>query len=193
MPDPIKILALDVGFCNTGIAVLRHSNKSASCLAAYSIKTDPEAKKRKIYQTDDNVRRIGLIVDELDKVIQTHRPSVVVAELPLSGGQSAKSHFAMAVSMGVTVTVTRLRHLPLFNCCWDDARKVLLGTRASTKTEVQEEIAKRLPELRGMANLRKASGAWNMSVFEHVADALASYFWLIRQDHFTALYQKDKA
>jgi len=125
------VLACDPSFTAWGWAILRnHTVIDSGC-----IKTSPEAKKRKIRQGDDRVRRTSEIVQTLMKIVEKYKVDFIVSELP-HYSQNAKSAIMIGVVMGILQTMSDVGHIPIEWYSENDAKKALLGRNSASKAQV---------------------------------------------------------
>lgn len=173
-----RVLALDVSLQHTGVALVE--GHPPEIIEAYCIVTKKEAKKRKIYVTDDQVRRIRQITKRLDETIWRYRPALIVAELPTGGAQSASAAAGMGIAKAVVATVAQMSRLPLLVISPTDVKLAATGKKTASKAEVQAAIVRRWPGLgERFASKRSATGYTGQ--FEHIADALGAL--IAAEDH----------
>lgn len=189
MSNPLlTVISLDAGFCNTGVVVTsyqpsvgppinepgRWKVESYSCIT-----TEKESERRHIYATDDKVRRVREIYGPLRILMGSWAPSLIVAELPLSGGKSAAAHASMAMAITICACLSEEFGVPLRNYNWDDIKLAATNGRNAGKAEVQNAIARLYPEIAlSYINPRKKTGY--RDDFEHIADALGA--WLCAKE-----------
>lgn len=160
MKSDITILTCDPSFTAWGYAVLQnHRVIDSGC-----IKTAPQAKKRRIRQGDDLIRRITELVYELEKIIDKYEIAFVVSELP-HGSQNAKGAVMIGSVAGILQTLCILKDILPEWYSENDAKKALLGRISASKAEVIQAVEETLEV--------KISGP--KYVREAVADALAIY------------------
>jgi len=155
-----KILACDPSFTAWGWAVLQnHQVIDSGC-----IKTKPEAKKRRIRQGDDRVRRTSEIILSLMETMGDHTIDFIVSELP-HGSQNAKAAVMIGTVMGILQTFSELWSIPIEWYSENDAKKALFGRISASKNQVIEAVQDTFEvRLMGPKYVREA-----------VADALAIY------------------
>ena len=192
MPDKVlTVISLDAGFCNTGVVVTQYRppsnttpgdmNLPACWVVVHHscITTAKESERRHIYATDDKVRRVREIYGPLRELMRSYSPSLIVAELPLSGGKSAAAHASMAMAITICACLSEEFLAPLRNYNWDDIKLAATNSRNAGKVEVQSAIARLYPDVaRAYINPRKKTGY--MDDMEHVSDALGA--WLCARD-----------
>lgn len=157
----LTVLAHDPSFTAWGYAVVRNGRViNAGC-----IKTDPEAKKRRIREGDDRVRRIKEINDALLALIKDHDVNMMVSELP-HGSQNAKAAIMMGIVAGIVQTIGDCLGVAVDWFSEADAKKALLGRKASTKDEVISAVKDQYSDV-----------PWRNTKYidEAIADAMAVY------------------
>lgn len=155
------ILTCDPSFTAWGWAVLEGHLVKATGV----IKTAPEAKKRRIRQGDDRVRRTGEIVMALLEIIGDHKIELIISELP-HGSQNAKAAIMMGVVVGILQATSVWSGIPIEWYSENDAKKTLLGRISASKKEVIDSIAQ----------LYEVPWTGTKYIDEAVADALAIYY-----------------
>ena len=188
---PLRILALDVAFTHLGAAVLEYDQAhstgwghvNTTCLV-----TKPEAKKRRIYETDDKVRRVRILCTGLAALIKEGDPLLVSAELPSSGGKSASAHASMGIAISVVTCVTELFGVPLRSYSWDDIKLKVANKKTASKKEIQDAIVGARPDL-GVQykSTNKKSKTGYPCNFEHIADAIGAGMCAFDSDVVEAL------
>ena len=158
--DNPKILACDPSFTAWGWAVFQNHTRIDSGV----IKTESQAKKLRIRQGDDRLRRIGEIYEELIKVINGHQIAFIVSELP-HGSQNAKAAIMMGSVAAIIEGFNKLHGIPVEWYSENDAKKALLGRISASKAEVIEAVEKTFEDhIRGPKYVREA-----------ICDAMAIY------------------
>lgn len=160
-PTKPVVLSCDPSFTAWGWAVLQGN----MVLATGCIKTEPEAKKRKIREGDDRARRTREIISQLEAIITKYKVSYIVAEQP-HGSQNAKAAIMMGVVVGIMESFNVLRNISLEWYSEADAKKALLGRNSATKKQIQD----------GVALLYDVKWARIKYIDEAVADSLAVYY-----------------
>lgn len=155
-----KILACDPSFTAWGWAVFQnHTRIDSGC-----IKTESHAKKLKIRQGDDRIRRITEIYDELLSICLDHRIDLIVSELP-HGSQNAKAAIMMGAVAGILQGFDKLMAIPVEWYSENDAKKALLGRISASKAEVIAAVEETFDDrIRGPKYVREA-----------ICDAMAIY------------------
>lgn len=186
----LRILALDVAFTHTGVAVLEYNKETKAWDIAYTtcIVTKKETKKRKTYETDDKVRRVRIICRELAAVIKEWQPILISAELPSSGGQSAAAHASMGMAIAVVTCVAELLDIPLRSYTWDDIKLMATNKNSAGKALVQAAIVERWPNLAEEYASSRSKTKYTGN-FEHIADAIGAGLCSLDSDVIQAVIQ----
>lgn len=176
-----KIIAVDAGFANVGVAVLEHRRFSLTeggttfkwwpvDMAVYQ--TERCDKKIGLRQADDNARRIAEAVRGIKGMILKHEIRSMVAELPDTGGQNANAVRGMAYAASMLVTLAEAMDLAPEWYTQQQTRaaagvpKAITG-RDNVKKIVMAEMCRRYPELEATFP--------TLGRREHAADALATF------------------
>jgi Holliday junction resolvasome RuvABC endonuclease subunit len=154
------VIAMDPSFSAWGWVVFKnHTRIDSGC-----IKTESLAKKLKIRQGDDRMRRIGELYHELLKPIAKYNVEFIVAELP-HGSQNAKAAISMGAVAGIIMAFDKLFNIPVEWYTENDAKKALVGRNSASKAEVIAAIEELFEDkIIGPKYVREA-----------VADAMAIY------------------
>jgi Holliday junction resolvasome RuvABC endonuclease subunit len=154
------VLACDPSSTAWGWAVFQnHARIDSGC-----IKTKPEAKKRRIRQTDDFSRRVNEIAMALMEIIVEHKIEFILTEIP-HGAQNYKGALMIGMVIGVLQTTSVWSGISMEEYSEADAKKALLGRISASKAEVIAAVEENYEDrLRGPKYMREA-----------VADAMAIY------------------
>jgi Holliday junction resolvasome RuvABC endonuclease subunit len=179
------VMGLDVSLTHTGVVIM--SNVTAWVVHAHTvIETEPEAKKRGIYQVDDNVRRATLIAKGLDKVVDEWEPSLIVAEMPF-GSRSSKSATALGICAGVISTYTHLTGIPLTCVTPEDVKVAGAGKKNASKAEMMRNAATLFSYVADEYPPTKKSKSEYAGRFEHVADAIFAV-WAVKDSPMVKVF-----
>ena len=140
-----RIIALDVSLRATGFAVVDAGQQPEKLLQYGYIPTMPD-KRRKGRRTEDDIRRVSLIVLQLRTLLEKWQPGLVVAELP-SWSQSSRGAVAQGVSLGI---LGALRVIDAVPCLWVDPQETktgATGSRKASKGDVQAAVVRVWPAL----------------------------------------------
>ena len=187
----MRLMCLDVGFLATGLVIVEDGDIAmAECFM-----TQKGASRKKIRKSDDDVRRCQEIFRWLLRVRSDHDEAGkpiqgIVAELPVSGGQSARAVGAMARAQALVAAFAEASCLPTEWVSPDDLKKAAVGRRDASKKQIQNAVLRRWNKSRDLNRAsRDAESRW-----EHVADAAASYIAVEHGDLVRALaQQQDKS
>jgi Holliday junction resolvasome RuvABC endonuclease subunit len=173
-----KVLALDPSFRNTGYAIIGvgSSKLKDKICATGVIKTEARNKKSSVRAADQNLEQIQIMANALRDLIKIHKPDILVAELPTSGGKSAKAVASMAIAQAVCGTVVAYEALPYEWVTPIANKKHLTGKRTASKTEMENAVLKIYPKLRDEYTHKKGQFKGKIiGEFEHIADAIGAY------------------
>lgn len=159
-PSP-AILALDPSLTAFGWCVVQNN----TVVDSGCIKTTPEAKKRRIREGDDRVRRTSELIEILLNVIRKYDISFIVCELP-HGSQNSRAAVMIGIVVGMVQAISICEDIPVEWFSEADAKKALLGRISASKAEVIQTIEEKLDvKIKGPKYVREA-----------IADALAIYY-----------------
>jgi Holliday junction resolvasome RuvABC endonuclease subunit len=164
------LIGLDPGFANLGYATLVIPAHGDPYVGEFGVfRTQKSAKKHEVLSTADNLRRAREIARFLRVLTSTaSRDATVLGycaeamSFPRSAAVAAK----MAMCWGALAALSEATSIPILQCSPQAAKKLLCGTKAATKEEVQHAVVTVYPVLLAR---RKAltEGLW-----EHCHDAV---------------------
>lgn len=132
------IVAIDPSLCCTGVCVVRNELEVPVKHELGWIKTDSEAKMRRIYKGDDDTRRCILIIDALEGLLGDIRDSasmIVVAEQP-AGAQGYRGAKAEGMMIALVTTWAEMHKADLRWLQARDVKKALAGSVTASKDEM---------------------------------------------------------
>ena len=194
----IKILAADIGFRSTGMAIFRftawgwelfdtkcvHTNQAHTVRI---IKNGRRVKRRTDSVVCDDIRRTEFLATEISNYFITNQCSFMACELPHGGAQSAQAQKAMSAAVTM-IAVVRL----FLQCGWqqvtpNESRAAAGWDKGAhaippglSKQEHKQALTSRTKELKAFvmsAMSEKYPIITGLPVVdkEHIADALATF------------------
>lgn len=173
-----KVMAVDAGFANVGVAVMAYGAGAPGGEVAWHpvelgcIQTEKCGRKMKIGQQDDNARRIGEATRAICEIIRRHDIKAMVVELPAGGGPRANVVMMLALASGMIVAIAECFGLAVEYYTPSDTRRAA-GVPSTTKDRdnvkkiVMAEMGRLYPALeRAFPALERRN---------HVADALSCF------------------
>lgn len=159
------ILALDVGFSNTGWVVF-DGQTPIDCGVIVTEKNEGDLPTSKYRVTDDNTGRCQRIANGLVDVISKYKVEAITAELPTGGSKSSSAATKMAMATAVVATVVELLKVKYFWTTPIGGKKALCGNKSATKDEMMDAARAMFPDFK-WPKVKKE--------FEHIADSVASF------------------
>lgn len=167
MSDALKIIGVDPGLANMGVALfLFHPDEGYALDSVVLIETKKDSKKRGLRQKSDDVRRLQKVIAQFREIVIDWKPDVCAFEdVPTLRNSMAVRKVAM--SWGACFAVANERPgTMLLEYGPQDLKVVVTGSKSSSKAEIIETLSKRFPAL--------AESTIAPSKKEHVADAVAA-------------------
>lgn len=130
------IMVCDPSFTAWGYVIINYSGKVKKAVV---IKTNSEAKKRRIRKGDDRIRRVNEINTILLDDIREWNVHVILTEQP-HGSQSASAAIMIGIVIGVIQTISDCLKIPVEWYSEGDSKHALLGKRSATKEETIKKI-----------------------------------------------------
>lgn len=104
------------------------------------IKTQPQARVKRIRKSDDRVQRAHEISSALLELIRSNNIRLILAELP-HGSQNAQAAIMLGIVAGILQAMADATGVPIEWYSEGDAKKALLNKRSATKEETIDKIA----------------------------------------------------
>lgn len=185
MSEVVRVLGLDMGFENTGWAVLAASAEW-EVLDCNILVTTKINKKRGIYQADDDMRRAGIIGAYLQKLVEDYEPDIVAFESRTSVRSNVTSG-KLGMAYGALAALLHCQQLSRCSMLPQEVKRELTGGKA-TKAEIEEAVRLRTNGWQSVETLAPSRR-------HHVYDAIAVALAAGRSDVFNATraaLQKDR-
>ena len=171
------VLTNDPSLTAWGYAVLNTQN---NVLTLGCIKTEPQAKKRRIRKGDDLIRRISEIYDVLLPLIARYHVRFILSELP-HGSQNAHAAVMIGAVTAICQGISVMSNIAIEWYSEADAKKAVLGRISSTKQQMVDAIAK------------KYDVQWTKVKYkdEAIADALAIHYAATKSSSVLTFFKND--
>lgn len=168
----VRILAIDIGFAATGMAVLGvHQDGHAELHDTKCLHTKPEHKKRGIYVAHDDTRRGREITRGILDYLLINECKGIVVELPSGGAQGAKANRAMGIATGVMAALPTIIKMPVEYITPSESRKAAIGKCTAPEGENVKDLVIEAMALKYGPTIK----ALPVKDREHIADALATF------------------
>jgi len=159
----MKVIAIDAAFANMGLAAASIKNGKVLCHDLLLVSSEREDKKV-VRKSSDDLRRARLLVTELARWVDRHKPQIAFAEVP-SGSQSASAARALGIAVGVIASCS----VPVIEVSPMEVKRLFgAGKKGATKEQIIEWAVKQWPQ----ANWKRFQGRITQNN-EHLADAMA--------------------
>jgi len=130
------IMVCDPSIVGWGYVIIDYKG---SVKKAVVIKTNSEAKKRRIRKGDDRIRRVNEINSILLEDIRDWNVKAILTEQP-HGSQSASAAIMIGIVIGVIQTMSDCLGIPVEWYSEGDSKNALLGKRSATKEETIRKV-----------------------------------------------------
>jgi crossover junction endodeoxyribonuclease RuvC len=158
----VVVLGVDPGFANIGLMGIKLRKLSAAATYAKHIGTKkPPKKKRKLRETDDDIRRLEIIGNEFSDALDEVKPDVVAMER-VPRLRNPGSNRQCATAWGAMYREARRRGIPVLVYDTDEIKIAVTGKSQASKELMVKSIKKMFPTFKGWPSKTKV---------EHVADA----------------------
>jgi crossover junction endodeoxyribonuclease RuvC len=131
----IKVVGVDPGLAATGIAVVRGLGLSVERYSYGIIKTSARSKLQD---------RLNHIYTKLSSVLSSESPNLIVVEDIFSLEKYPKSGIALGKVTGVILLAGCRLGIPVMEISVREAKRVLTGSGAAGKKQLEESVRKRL-------------------------------------------------
>lgn len=172
----VKMVGVDAAFANMGFAQVEIDINTLEIrpIKLHLVSTEPEAKKKNIRMSSDNLRRAELLRDGL--ITMQKGMSMMSAEVP-SGAKSAKAAYGFGVAVGVLAS----RNLPIIQVNPIEVKVASVNKKSATKKEMIDWAIGLYPDLNWIRHNGKITNA-----NEHLADALAIIHAAVKTAEFNS-------
>lgn len=133
MSAPLRILGIDPGLNRTGFGVIDVRGDRLLCIEAGVIRVPP----------GELAPRLGVILQELAKVIAAHGPTIAVVE-QVFVNVNAKSTLLLGQARGAALCAAVSHGLAVHEYSAASIKQAVVGTGRATKPQVQEMIRRLL-------------------------------------------------
>lgn len=177
MSKIVKIVGIDIGLCNTGIAKAS-LNLDSMCLVIDDlilIQTEP-SKIKSVRRNSDDMRRAKIIHDAVQ--FYTKETSFAIAEIP-TGSQTARAAFAFGICIGVLSGSP----IPIIQVQPTEVKLATVGKKNATKDEMIAHAIKAHPDAPWLTHKSKGAIVYNADN-EHLADAVSVIYAGLLSDQF---------
>lgn len=181
---PMRVLAIDVGFAASGLAVMESRLKCVpewtgqpvypqlsdavewSPIELACIRTLPTTNKKHLYRAEADVERVSQMARGIRGIIRKHGIQRIVAEVPHAGAQNYNACRSMSLATGMLVGIIESHDLAAEYYQPRQTRYAACQKYDPTKREVVDAMTRLYPKL---AEVRLAVDR------ENIADALATF------------------
>lgn len=162
MSGQIIVLGVDPGFANIGLMVIRFT-ASGGCGIKYSLDlhTEPEGRRRKLREHEDDERRSEIIQREFTRVLNEQQPDIVATERCPSL-RNAKASRKTALGYATMRAIVRARNMTWLTFDVDEIKQRVTGDKKAGKPEMIAGLKRLFPAYKGWPSTKRV---------EHVADA----------------------
>jgi crossover junction endodeoxyribonuclease RuvC len=124
------ILGIDPGIADTGYGVISVAGSKISCLTYGSIKTK---------SSQDLVVRLGILNEELDKIIKQYQPDYAGVE-ELFFNKNVRTALTVGQARGVVLLTLRQNKLPLVEFTPSQVKQAVAAYGQASKKQVQKMV-----------------------------------------------------
>jgi len=130
----MRILGIDPGSTATGYGVIERDGARFVHIAHGTLRPP---------RTASAARRLGVLHEELERVIESHSPDAAVVER-IFVSLSASSALVLGQARGVALAALGGAGVPVFELAAREIKKSIVGTGAATKEQVQAMVSRLL-------------------------------------------------
>jgi len=166
------VMGIDPSFTCTGWSIFVVEKGRWKVVDTGAVKTEAQNKKLGIYKTDDDQRRIMLIMDELTRVARKYELAAIVSEQPAGGGKSSSAVKGMAFATCMVTCLANFFEIGLVCVPAGKSKKFNCGTRNASKQQMQDHVASVYPEIADQYRAKTKTGF--KGEFEDIADSICA-------------------
>jgi len=172
-------VGLDPGFSNLGFAVVELTADEESLLELGVITTKKSAKKKRLFEADDSVRRMREINSVLARLFWEPRATIICSERQSWGFPNTNTHRTLGFAWGSIVAMSG--DIPLIQVPPDDLKAAVTGDNSASKDTVADALGERF------VNLEELLRGTTKSKQNHATDALAAIIACLDSELVNAL------
>ena len=173
-PGALVVLGVDPGFASLGFCRLAVRGEERTVEHLGVVKTSKENKKRAVYASDDNVRRIGELTEALAALLNgVHCVCAEAMSFPRSASVANK----MGIAWGVLGALCHDRDIPIIQASPQELKKSITGNKTASKEAVQDAVSRELGES-FTARIQEITAGMR----EHPSDAAAAALYSLKSD-----------
>ena len=161
-----KILAVDIGFAATGMALFQVTKAGEILVTVQCVREDEDKSKTHTYAAEVDVERTSRSVRKILDFIKLHDVKRIVCELPSAGAQGARANRCMGIATGMIAAVVQSCELAVEWYTPTEVKNAAVGKPSASKDEMMDAMEKVYPDL---AKIKKKADK------EHICDAAACY------------------
>jgi crossover junction endodeoxyribonuclease RuvC len=168
----VSVLGIDPGFASIGYARVLFDGERLEVERMGVFRTEKSSNKRKVFASDDNMRRAREIHTFLCDLLREgpHGPVRAVCAETMSFPRSSSVAAKMAMCWGVLAGLSQQFDVPILQASPMELKNKVAGSKKASKEEVQAALEKRF----GKSKLQKLCADVPASFFEHPYDALGA-------------------
>ena len=183
----MKIIGIDPGFAKLGWVDVDFDGDNFDFIQGGVITTEPSAKKRKILQRDDNMRRLDEIAKAFLDVIPFSEADVIATEAQ-SWPRNSSSCIKIAMAWGALGLMCQIYKIPMLQVSPQSLKKKLTGRRAASKENVIEAVC----QIAGFEKFIELVQNMSLANREHMADASGATVCCVESDMVRAMVKTMK-
>jgi Holliday junction resolvasome RuvABC endonuclease subunit len=186
------VLAADVGFQATGLALFDVSVSPARLVSTLCVRPKKDTKRKHLLVADSDADRVARMARGVAEFVRANKVTQMVAELPSGGAQGARANRAMGIATGFIATLTETMGLASEWYTPNETRDAAVGKpqklpkvpKDATKTEAkaikkQRNMLKKGIKERVIAAMQERypdlQAIEIYADLEHIADACACF------------------
>lgn len=171
------IMALDPALRNTGVTVF---NTILNDLLMYDdLIVTAKSKDKKIKVATDLDNNAEYIARELNKVIETYTPDLIVIETSASAGKDARAARSLGIIKGIVWGVAVSNGIPVQTYSEREIKLAMTNNPKASKRDLMDVAVEAYPQLHCKKWLHQGR---LKNDFEHVADSVCAYLTYIKNN-----------
>ena len=180
------VLGIDGGLAHLGWSFSEIYQNTISVISLGVIETKKSDKKKKIRQSDDDIRRAKELTYELDCIIKNvikkgYKVRAICME-NMSFMRNASNAAKLKMSHGIIAAFSHFLDLPIIGIDPKDMKKKVTGSESSSKEEVEDALKDKLG-----ISFQKQVEEIKPALREHCVDAVGVIYGCLDSDVLTFL------
>ena len=142
----IRILGIDPGLANLGLADFQIHALDDVYIDLVHIVTEKSDKKRKVRASDDNLRRISELYNGVAALV--HPETIAICAESQSWPRNSGACAKVGMAWGVIGSIAQMHRIPVLQSSPQEIKRKIAGAKNASKADVRKALNKLYPSIR---------------------------------------------